>query len=239
MFTKNIFKQKDGIADLVGNILEADYKNKMEELKGNQHKIDANKNNKIDADDFKILRGEKKSMKEASEKSTNPFSKDYKSQMQTKPGEKAGFTSKKISTGTVYSRKPPKPEPTKEGVEQEQIDELSRRTLLRYSNKALKSAVKHAIGSTSTRNAGETADKHLDKFNKRGAGIYAAKKRLDREVKEEVEQVYERELTKGETAEKERIVKGMKKSLSGFKARYGDRAKSVMYATATKAAKKG
>jgi hypothetical protein len=32
----------------------------MEALKGNQHKIDKNKNNKIDAHDFKILRGEKK-----------------------------------------------------------------------------------------------------------------------------------------------------------------------------------
>jgi len=31
-----------------------------EELKGNQHKIDANKNNKIDAHDFAILRGKKK-----------------------------------------------------------------------------------------------------------------------------------------------------------------------------------
>jgi hypothetical protein len=30
----------------------------------------------------------------------------------------------------------------------------------------------------------------------------------------------------------------MKKKLSGFKARYGDRAKEVMYATATKMAKK-
>jgi hypothetical protein len=38
-----------------------------EELKGNQHKIDANKNNKIDAHDFKILRGEKK-VSEESEK---------------------------------------------------------------------------------------------------------------------------------------------------------------------------
>ena len=56
MFTKNIFKDKDTVADLVGNILEADYKVKKEELKGNQHKIDMNKNNKIDAHDFKLLR---------------------------------------------------------------------------------------------------------------------------------------------------------------------------------------
>jgi hypothetical protein len=39
------------------------------------------------------------------EESANPFSPDYKSQMKAKPGEKAGFDSKKISTGTVYSKK--------------------------------------------------------------------------------------------------------------------------------------
>lgn len=44
----------------------------------------------------------------------SPFDKDYKSQIATKPGEKAGFTSKKVSTGTVFSRVPPKVEPTKE-----------------------------------------------------------------------------------------------------------------------------
>ena len=54
---------------------------------------------------------------------------------------------------------------------------------------------------------------------------------------EEVESVEERTLSPHETAEKERIVKSMKKGLQGFKARYGDRAKSVMYATATKQAK--
>ena len=48
----------------------------------------------------------------------------------------------------------------------------------------------------------------------------------------------ERELSAGETKKKEHIVKSMKKNLSGFKSRYGDKAKSVMYATATKQAKK-
>lgn len=38
--------------------------------------------------------------------------------------------------------------------------------------------------------------------------------------------------------QREKIVKGMKKNLQGFKARYGDRAKDVMYATATKQAMK-
>jgi len=47
----------------------------------------------------------------------------------------------------------------------------------------------------------------------------------------------ERKLSKGEEKEKEKIVKGMKKSKSDFKQRYGDDAESVMYATATKIAK--
>mgnify|MGYP001015438847 CR=1 FL=1 len=55
---------------------------------------------------------------------------------------------------------------------------------------------------------------------------------------EEVE-LDERALDAIETKEKERIVKGMKKNLAGFRARYGDRAKEVMYATATKNAKDG
>jgi hypothetical protein len=48
----------------------------------------------------------------------------------------------------------------------------------------------------------------------------------------------ERALDSAETQEKERLVKGMKKSAAGFKKRYGDRATSVMYATATKQAKR-
>ena len=47
----------------------------------------------------------------------------------------------------------------------------------------------------------------------------------------------ERELSKDEEKEKERIVKGMKKAKGGFKKRYGKDADAVMYATATKLAK--
>ena len=48
----------------------------------------------------------------------------------------------------------------------------------------------------------------------------------------------ERTLTKGEKDKKEKIVKGLKKKAKDFKSRYGDDYKSVMYATATKMAKK-
>lgn len=48
----------------------------------------------------------------------------------------------------------------------------------------------------------------------------------------------ERSLTKGEEAKKEKNVKGMKKNKDDFKKRYGKDAEAVMYATATKNAKK-
>jgi hypothetical protein len=47
----------------------------------------------------------------------------------------------------------------------------------------------------------------------------------------------EKKLTDAETAKKEEVVKSMKKNLSSFKDRYGDRAKEVMYATSTRIAK--
>ncbi len=87
----------------------------------------------------------------------------------------------------------------------------------------------------------EESSKYAKMFNK------AVKRKEEKEkkekpaqpqkMKEEVE-LEERSLTPGEKKEMEKNVKGMKKKLSGFKQRYGDRAKEVMYATATKMAKK-
>ena len=52
------------------------------------------------------------------------------------------------------------------------------------------------------------------------------------------EYVNEKTMTSTEKKKKEEIVKSMKKNSAGFKNRYGDRAKDVMYATATKMAMK-
>ena len=54
---------------------------------------------------------------------------------------------------------------------------------------------------------------------------------------EEEEELDEVKLSKPETKEKERLVKGMKKSEKDFQKRYPGRGKEVMYATATKMAK--
>ena len=342
MFNKNVFTQTDVVADLIKGINEADYKAKMEALKGNQHKIDKNKNNKIDAHDFKILRGEKKVNEEEIEEgmlnqlrdrgnvATGQKQQDRKNfdtntgaalkpnstisgiraKMQNKvqeeaeeveedssvkiptptgtrvlghrygnaakthrdsmadpfavvkgPGQKdiealekkkvkkEEIDPEKVTTDTLAGRVKGKtanpfapkkvmmdvPDNVKE--EAEQIDELSKDTLKSYSAKAKASAKSH-------RDAGNQYDSDPDERAfapnqyKKAASRTAGAAKADSRIKEEYDQVDERTLTPGETSEKERIVKGMKKSLSGFKARYGKDAKSVMYATATKAAKK-
>jgi hypothetical protein len=57
-------------------------------------------------------------------------------------------------------------------------------------------------------------------------------------LRKEEEELGEAKMSDADVAEKERIVKGMKKNLAGFKSKYGERAKEVMYATATKQAMK-
>ena len=56
-------------------------------------------------------------------------------------------------------------------------------------------------------------------------------------VKESVE-LDEKELTDTDVKQKEKVVKGMKKNIQSFKDKYGEKAKGVMYATATKIAQK-
>jgi hypothetical protein len=109
--------------------------------------------------------------------------------------------------------------------EVEQLDELSNDKMKAYIKKAAET----------------------DKDLKRGDGVYRAMKKIagvhghvagtNKKQNEEVE-LDERTLTKSEAGKKEEYVKGMKKKLSGFKQRYGERAKEVMYATATRMAKK-
>jgi hypothetical protein len=101
-------------------------------------------------------------------------------------------------------------------------------------------AVTHEAG----KRAGESKVGQAVKKGAAAAGRAVAKKvKSDIETtkkafkKEELE-INEKTLTAAETKKKEEIVKSMKKGISGFKSRYGDRAKEVMYATATKQAKK-
>jgi hypothetical protein len=134
--------------------------------------------------------------------------------------------------------------------EEEQLDELSKGTLGSYikaasHDVATKGALTRHFADKSRREKEEKKGWEADKSMKKADKTFAAgwkrrqnmAKAVDRLTKEEV-QLDERTLTPSETAKKEDNVMGMKKSFSGFKARYGNDAKSVMYATATKMAKK-
>jgi hypothetical protein len=185
----NLYQEK-GLKALSEMSVQEDVEQVDEALKGNQHKIDKNKNNKIDAHDFKLLHKE----------------------------------------------------------ESEQLDELSKDTLNSYVGAAKQDNKDHA----DSRRSGdkEEAKWAKDRMVKRSTGIGAAQNRLNKEETEiqvidadlangvDTVNIQERSLTASETAKREDIVKGMKKSMAGFKERYGKDAKSVMYATATKQAKK-
>ena len=125
------------------------FKSFMEALKGNQHKIDKNKNGKIDAHDFKLLQKEEETVEESEERMARA---DYR----TSPSGRKSHKEIVFNSGEEKEKKP-------------------------------------MVGE-------EMSDDQMKK--------------------------------------REEIVKSMKKDKAGFKDRYGDRAETVMYATATKMAMK-
>lgn len=194
-----------------------------ENLKGNQVKLDKNHNGKLDAQDFKLLRMKKEGVLDTIKSGAK------KIMDKVAPGDDELLKRLEKETGGKRPNMYNKPK----NEEVEQIDELKKSTLASYAKKATDDVSYHSFSAGSLSEKDPERLKDDKKAMKRQAGVSKA---IDRLSKEEVE-LDERTLTPGETSEKERIVKGMKKGLAGFKARYGDRAKSVMYATATKQAK--
>lgn len=231
-------KKDDAVADAIRVILQ------QEALKGDQHKIDANKNNKIDAHDFKLLRGKKKDVAEEVEeldelsKSTlGSYAKkaSHDATISRKIGadfenraDRARTSGMKNAAARIADEYKTKARKRKGGVESA-VDRLTKEEI-ESVDEAMRSGFTH-------RDAGEAQRRREQTLanNPRIAAEVERRRKAAEDAKKQP--VQERTLSSGETAEKERIVKGMKKSLSGFKARYGDKAKSVMYATATKSAK--
>jgi hypothetical protein len=172
------------------------FKSFMEALKGNQHKLDKNKNGKVDAHDFKLLR--KEESEETLEEAIN--ADDYK----------------------VTS------EPSQFGGHRAKIVHKEKGTTMHLSQHAYKSP----------EHAKEHAAAYLSAYEKKGPNAASEAAHAYAKNNKQHAVVKEAKMTDDDMAERERIVKGMKKDLAGFKARYGDRAKEVMYATATKQAMK-
>jgi hypothetical protein len=262
-----------------------------EELKGDQHKIDKNKNNKIDAQDFAILRGKKKvtedmpfakKLIEGMKRSDIPASvRKARGDAPLTPAEVKAPAKDSISasanlakarneeveeidevkkpTGELKDacwkgytavgmkmkggRKVPNCVPEEVEVEEEMIDEKAG-----YSAKAARAG--KDIGKPGKMFA-KIATKAGERYGSKERGekvagaILAKLRKEDEDLSDELvdallEQydLEEKKMTGAEMKKREDIVKGMKKGLAGFKARYGARAKDVMYATATKQAMK-
>lgn len=161
----NLKKELGGVADAVSKIMD-------EALKGDQHKIDANKNNKIDAHDFKLLRAKKK-IEEAAKPDFLDLDKDGNKK---EPMKKASSEVKK--------------------EEVEQIDELSKETLKSYRVKSI--GRDSDFENRGYQAAGKTAgnDKSDRLFNKADL-VTAARKRAQEKMKEDVEQIDEYKSTGG------------------------------------------
>jgi hypothetical protein len=180
-----------------------------------------------------------------------PTVADAKKRMAAK---ESNFEKKKISTGTVYSRKY-KAEPEDNDEAPKKKAKTMKEMLSIYSTGGAEALVEnlmieepsqdeykkeievaHAKAEGKIRN-----DKGIAKAAAQGVKM----EEVEIEVLDadeingvQIDNIEERSMTDAEMNKREEIVKSMKKGIQGFKDRYGDRAKEVMYATATKQAKK-
>ena len=224
------------------SVAEAVAKIMGEDLKGKQHKIDANHNNKIDAEDFKILRGQKKMKKEEVEQNDEVKLSD--------------LPVRKVS-GTKYGGESQKDEPEEDD---EDMDDKPKKAVKkgtfkrRYNTKAYKESFTGMMTNLQEQGLGYVAELMVteeptndeytaevkdaqEKSEGKGKKAEVAKPLVQAVKNEEVEQIEERTLSSKETKKKEEVVKSMKKKMGEFRKRYGSRGKEVMYATATKVAK--
>lgn len=304
-------KTLKGVAEVVQQIMD-------EELKGNQHKIDANKNGKIDAHDFKLLRAKKPAVVSTKKPigvrtaDIGPGNKEYNVKVKEeveeieeafptvadahrRMGNYTKGTVTKTSTGLKHERNYKDEDESEEktgkkgktyGANQKRrtntklYKESFSSMLKKLDEEGIKALdqvfaedieqldEKKGYGeSDPLANRADYAKRHGtgqvykkthagDKTGMTQAYAYAIRRtgpkgKLPEEVETEmevidvnevngvqVETIEERALTASESKKKEEIVMSMKKGLAGFKQRYGKDAKSVMYATATKQAKK-
>lgn len=254
-------KKLNGVAEIAAQIMN-------EKLHPNQQKLDVHEPEKdeLTAKDFEMLRAGKKAKEVKKEEVEQIQEYESKNGSYVHKGT-YGYGGKGAEHGeTDYDKendlakaadKPKKPNRQKYGARQNyvrssRVNETFSGLLSVYKDGGLKSLSEALIKEEPT-NDEFTAELEKQKAKQAGTAKQAevAKPAVVAVQQEEIEvidlndvngvkfsNIEERALTAAETDKKEEIVKSMKKGLAGFKDRYGDRAKSVMYATATKQAKK-
>jgi hypothetical protein len=253
-------KKIQNVADAVSKIMN-------EKLHPNQQKLDVHEpeKDKLTADDFKKLRAGKKVQEATAKPDFLDLDKDGNKK---EPMKKASSSMKKEdveqineyqSKDGVYKNKGTygTEKSTEAGyTDYDKENELSKKHLGAKPAKKKYGARQNFVRST---RVNESFTEILSQYKEGGLkNLFESFKKEDQVLSEEtqeeivqvevtdfdavngvtIETIEERTLTEPETKKKEEVVKSMKKGLTGFKARYGDDAKSVMYATATKIAKK-
>jgi len=247
------------------NVANAVSKIMNEKLHPNQQKLDVHEpeKDKLTADDFKKLRAGKKVQEATAKPDFLDLDKDGNKK---EPMKKASSSMKKEeaeqiteykSTGGVYKHKGTYG--TEKSVEAGYTDYDKENEMAKKLSKPAKKKYGARQNFVRSTRVNESFTEILSQYKEGGLkNLFESFKKeeqvLSEEVQEEtvqvevtdfdavngvtIETIEERTLTEPETKKKEEVVKSMKKGITGFKARYGDDAKSVMYATATKIAKK-
>ena len=152
--------------------------------------------------------------------------------------EVSNFDSKKVSTGTVYSRKYD-PE-TGETTGTKRTDNDAKRGRGRPKANAGNDGevMKPDWSAFGVKPVKLSKDPNARKIKGRDTIDTVDESAVMKRALEVIEGavMLEKEMTDAQMAKREEIVKGMKKNMAGFKKRYGNRAEAVMYATATKQA---
>jgi len=257
----NLKKELGGVADAVTKIM-------MDEkaLHPNQQKLDVHEPEKdeLTADDFKKLRAGKKAPEVKKEevepideyKSTGGVYK-HKGTYGTEKSLEAGYTDFDKENELAKKNLKDKPNRKKYGARQNfvrstRVNESFSALLGVYKESGLK-GLEEALVKEEPTNDQYNAELEDAKAKAEGKkkqpdltkGYIQAVKNEEIEVLDadkvngvQIETIEEREMTEPEMKKREEIVKSMKKGMKGFKERYGERAKEVMYATATKNAMK-
>ena len=190
--------------NLTQKVAQAVTKIMDEELKGNQHKIDANKNGKVDAEDFKLLKA-KKEVKEESEQIDELSKKTLGNYITRNADDQAriGFinsaahhdkTTDSKTKNKILDRN------ERQGInrdigltravnkltkeDQDFINELNKSTLGSYVNKSAKDAVDRTAQEVETGEIDKVADKRMK-------GIKLATKKLAKEEQEFIDELAE------------------------------------------------
>jgi hypothetical protein len=170
-----------------------------EKLVGKQHKMDANHNGKLDAQDFKLLKAKKKNMEEEVEELDerdmgNKAKKDAAvAGVGAKNRDEKHLGSRGMKTDVADKIRGREKMSGKDRMEEEveQLDELSPKTLYSYGAKAHNQVIKTGMGLTKKQGGLRTKGVSLDdgkrKMANRKAGVELAHKKAQSKANEEVQ----------------------------------------------------